>query len=879
MISDLEWLHRTKRTRLSNGMILLTHYLPTSEVAALHFCVNAGYFCETDDEVGLAHLLEHMYFKGSKCFPEPEGIGVRMKHLGGMINATTSYDQTNYFCEVPAENLADAMEIMSDALLAPNFPEDELRKECEVVIEEFNRKLDSPASFSQEKLIQLAYTQHRMKRWRIGTPEQLRSFTRENLFDYFQRYYNPSNVIVTITGKFDEEDVRSKVAGYFESVPGRVVKKDFGPAEPPQQQLRYAYHRSHATQSYLHFGLHAPGVMHPDGPALEFASFLLSTGRSARLHRFVVEQRRSASAVSCGTMAFEDIGMMIFTAITESNQIRNAARDIWTVVDDLLNNGVTSEELVKVKNKLRLHQMMQTEDALNLAELLSYYESYGGFEKLEEWYRTMQEITEDSLLQTVGKYLTPSRLSVLEFANEDLEAWEPDHYETHLLSGHTVPETALQPPMSITTGTAPGQAKTFTEPMIQERKVKFILHPDSHYPFLSAGMFFLGGRNEEDGSTAGLTHLLHRMAFKGTSHFTAEQIALRFDLLGNSPRFYCSRDFCGFVLESLPENFPEAWKLLIHCLQESVFPQKELDTEKGKMMSMIRRNLDDNFVRPIHLFQKAYFGNHPYSLPESGMEESVRSLGQQNLNSWKGRVWNLPRMIISVVGSFDSNVLVPVLEDELSSFAPSGNRPVFSTEDSFPQIREQSEQRSKKQTAFVLGFPALPSTEPDCVRFDVIQQILSGMGGRLFINLRSKKSLAYTVHAVNAAALQHGTFLTYIAGEASKEEEALAGMWNELDTLQKEPVSGEELDRARNGLIGGYTLGTQSASSRIFDYVQSYLNHRPLPFAPAYRKLVHSVTAEQLIEVARQTFHRENSTLGIVRGTTGESDNERLAKQ
>src|SRR5262249_41405428 len=144
----------TKRIVLANGLTVLTNPLPTSEVTALHFCVKAGYFCETDSEVGLAHLLEHMYFKGSRNFPQPGTIGIRMKGLGGMINATTAYDQTNYFCEVPAESLTPALDMMADAFESPNFPEDELKKECEVVIEEFNRKLDSPASYSQEKLIQ-----------------------------------------------------------------------------------------------------------------------------------------------------------------------------------------------------------------------------------------------------------------------------------------------------------------------------------------------------------------------------------------------------------------------------------------------------------------------------------------------------------------------------------------------------------------------------------------------------------------------------------------------------------------------------------------------------------------------------------------------------
>ena len=120
-----------------------------------------------------------------------------------------------------------------------------------------------------------------MKRWRIGTPQQLRSYTQESLFDYFSRYYMPKNMIVTVTGKFDEGQTLEKINQLFSAMPNRELIKDFGPTEPKQTQLRYAMHTAEATQSYLYFAFHTPGVMHDDQPALDFLTSLLSSGRSA----------------------------------------------------------------------------------------------------------------------------------------------------------------------------------------------------------------------------------------------------------------------------------------------------------------------------------------------------------------------------------------------------------------------------------------------------------------------------------------------------------------------------------------------------------------------------------------------------------------------
>ena len=861
----------TERFYFPNGLTLLLQPLENSEVAALHFCVKAGYFCETDSEVGLAHLLEHMYFKGSANFPEPGTLGVRMKALGGAINATTSYDQTNYFCEVPAESLMQSLDIMADAFTDPLFPEEELKKECEVVIEEFNRKLDNPAAYSQEQLIQLAYTTHRMKRWRIGTPEQLRSYTRDHLFDYFYRYYQPQNMVVTVAGKLDSSEVRKAVEEKLVRMKNRELSKDFGPEEPPQESIRYAMKRAEATQSYLHFGFHCPGVLHPDAPVLEFLAFLLSGGKSARLYRHVVEHKRSASSAGCYYLAYENVGLLMMTAVTENEKVRDAGVDGWTVLQDIRDNGVSEDELIKFKNKLRLHQAMQREDALGFAELLSYYEAYGSYEKLEEQLDRMQRITAEEISQVAAKYLKVENLSVMEYVNGDIPELSSEQFKNQLLKGFVVPETNLSPPFEVPAKEVQIQTKTVHEPIIRKgRGATYILQPDAHYPFIAAGVFFSGGRNEESETTAGITHLLHRCALKGTSKFSSEQLASRFDVLGNAPRFQCYRDFSGFLTEALPELFPAMWDLLIHCLVDSQFPETELQTEKGKVVSVIRRNLDDNFVRPIQLFQRGFFGKHPYGFPESGLESTIVSITNQQLHSWKERLWTSNRAIVTAVGSFDPDQLLDQLEGSMSLFPNSAENLLSVAPVKTPIHKMEVETRAKKQTAFVLGFPAPPASSTESPKYDTLQQILSGMGGRLFLNLRSKKALAYTVHATVLSALHSGAFLTYIAGEASKEEQSLEAMWQELEELKTKLVTPDELDNAKNALIGNYTLSTQSASSRVLDYLNSYLLGHPLPYAPAYRTAVQNVTADQLLQIARQTFLKSNSTIGIVRGKTME---------
>src|SRR4029079_5193931 len=251
----------------------------------------------------------------------------------------------------------------------------------------------------------------------------------------------------------------------------------------------------------------------------------------------------------------------------------------------------------KLKSKLRLHQAMQTEEALSLAELLSYYEAYGSYKKIQEQLERMEAITSEEVVAVARKYIRLENLSVMELVNKDVAAVSAPKYQAHLQQGFVTPETNLTPPFIVSLPEKNGSAIVSGPPVIRSGRATYILQPDPHYPFVAAGNFFRGGRFEETKNNAGITQLLYRSALKGTSRFTSEELSFRFDSLGNPPRFSCYRDFGGFMMETLPEYFPEMWSLLLHCLSDAQFPAPEVETEKGKTISSIRRNMDDNFVR------------------------------------------------------------------------------------------------------------------------------------------------------------------------------------------------------------------------------------------------------------------------------------------
>src|SRR6266850_8592559 len=191
---------------LKNGLTVIVREQQAVPLASITTYIKAGYFDENDRISGISHVIEHMFFKGTSKRPVGE-IARETQALGGYLNAYTYYDRTVYHTEVPSENMKRALEIQADALWNSTYDAGELKKEIEVVLQENNRKLDNPDAVTSEKLYATAFQEHRMRRWRIGTPEGLRALTRDDVVSYVTNHYQPSNIILTIVGKVDVEDM------------------------------------------------------------------------------------------------------------------------------------------------------------------------------------------------------------------------------------------------------------------------------------------------------------------------------------------------------------------------------------------------------------------------------------------------------------------------------------------------------------------------------------------------------------------------------------------------------------------------------------------------------------------------------------------------
>src|SRR3954469_4267313 len=227
-----------RRKVLPNGLTVLVRQDRSAPVVAIVTYVSAGYFDETDDVVGIAHVLEHMFFKGTPSRAVGE-IARQTKAAGGYLNAATIYDHTSYYAVLPASGFVQGLDVQFDAYANSLIDADELARELEVIIQEAKRKADNPPALATETLYELLHDRHRIRRWRIGREPGLRALTRDAMIRFYRNFYHPGNTVLVVVGDVDPDEAMREIEARHGTLAAGTPSRAPGPTEEGTAGFRY----------------------------------------------------------------------------------------------------------------------------------------------------------------------------------------------------------------------------------------------------------------------------------------------------------------------------------------------------------------------------------------------------------------------------------------------------------------------------------------------------------------------------------------------------------------------------------------------------------------------------------------------------------------
>jgi zinc protease len=798
--------------RLDNGLRVLLFPDQSTATITVNVTYLVGSVHESYGETGMAHLLEHMLFKGTPNHPD---ILSEIQDRGARFNGTTAWDRTNYFETFDAtdDNLEWALEFEADRMVNSNVAQADLDSEMTVVRNEFEASENNPIGVLFQNVMSAAYRWHGYGNTPIGSRSDIENVPIERLRAFYREHYQPDNAVLVVAGRIDEARTLELIAEHFGAIPrpDRLLEETYT-EEPVQDGEREVAVRRVGDIQILMAGYHSSDGTHEDFVPLQIAAGVLSDEPSGRLYRALVEEGLAAQ-VGTQELQMRDPGMIIFLALVRADGSIDRAREVMLeVIHGLAENPITAEEVQRVKNRAlsQLEQLMNDSQAVALQ--LSNWAAVGDWRMLFLDRDRVRAVTAEDAQRTALKYFKPSNRTIGMFLPEPV----PDRTEipdapdlAALLAGYTGDE-----------GRAQGEAFDPSPANIEARTtrrrlpggVKLVMLPkETRGDVVNAiirlnigNLESLTGRVEAGGLTA-------ELLMRGTESKTRQDIRDELDARQSRLSVGGGEDSVVAVMRSTREHLAAVIRLAIEVLREPAFPESELDVVRNQALAAIESQrsepqaiVGNAFTRH---YQQRYGRGDPRYAPT--FDEQIEMLSQirvEDLRAFHEDFFGASAAEVVVVGDFDAIEIEGLIADELDGWesplvyeeieTPAPDPPI-------PAVVERFETPDKENAFLMAGQTiAMSDTHDDYAAMLIGNYLLgTGPGSRLFDRVRGTEGLSYGIGSLfrAQAAVDGARFMVSAIAAPQNIAQVEASVRDEIATVLDEGYLGTELELAKQG--------------------------------------------------------------------------------
>ncbi len=854
---------RAKMHTLPNGLRVVVLEDHSAPVVALQTWVHFGSADEGPAIAGIAHVFEHMLFKGTERFPNGE-IAALIEGAGGSVNAWTSYDETVYHVTLSSRFWETGFDVLSDAVLYSLLDDTELAREKEVVLEELWRGKDNPDREISERLFELTYTTHPYRRPVIGSEETVTQIGRDDMLRIFRTWYVPNNMILVVVGDFDTTVLLQAVEDRFGVFPAPDLPVRPRPEEPPQTAPRVSAFTFQAEMARVKIAFPGLAAADPQVPALDLLSDLLGSGYNSVLYTELKRRRDLAYDVYAYSYTPQDRGMFMLGASCEPERVPDVVRALMQHVRDMPTLVLSEHELAAAKTRIVSHFVHARETCQGIADqlgrcALAYDDpNYG-----TRYINAIEALTIEDLRRAAAMCLDtqraniallmpdgvplPDRSTVLAWAAEEA-ATEPGMFDIHMSTDAVAQVSIVDLPGHQT----------------------LLVQTDRKAPLVSIRAVLDGGQRVEPVGKAGLARLLATVWDRGTAMRSASEIEHNLDRLGATFGAMSDRDTLQLSARYLRETFADGLEVFFDVWAQPTFPESEVVRERTDQLREMDSLKENRSAYAFQHFLATLYGSHPYRCLSLGSRDGLTTVSREDLLAFHHALVHSQKAVFTVVGDITVEEVLPLLRRYMPS-APSEARdasilhtPTFSEP---TEAVEHIIELDGQQTHIIWGFSTVTLRHPDRHALRMLDTILGGMGGRLFVELRDQKSLAYAVTTIDAYPVDPGFMTLYIGCSPDKETEALDEFRRVLRDVQQHGVTDEELTRAKTYLEGALDIGLQGTGQRTAVYGLGTLHLGKWNAFRDYLNAVQYVTSEDIQRVAQTYLNPDRGIRVIARAT------------
>lgn len=868
--------------RLDNGLRVLLFPDPSSAKTTVNITYLVGSRHEGYGETGMAHLLEHLMFKGSK---NHTNVPQELSEHGAQANGTTWYDRTNYYETFPSspENLDWALSLESDRMVNSFIAKKDLDSEMTVVRNEFERGENDPSSILEERVFSTAYLWHNYGKSTIGARSDIEQVPIHRLQAFYRYYYQPDNAVLVVAGRFDEAETLTRIVQKFGSIPKptRELQATYT-QEPTQDGEREVELRRTGDSKVAAVAFHIPAGTAPDFAAVDVLGEILADTPSGRLYKALVLPK-IATSVGGGAYQLRDPGLMLFSASARKDaDLDKVQKILLDTVSSFTKNPPTEEEVNRAKGALLKSAESTLRDSRRLALQISEWEAMGDWRMFFLYKQRVAAVTPADVAKaaeaylkvsnrTVGTFLpeeAPSRSEIAQVKNEDLAAALADlKLDKDVVAGEEFDAT-------------PSNIKARTTYSELAPGIKLALLPkDNRGETVVFDLTFRFNNVKDAQNQAGVAAFTGGMLMRGTQGKTREQIKDRLTELEASGSVSGDYESVSASFSTTREHLPEVLKLAAEIMKEPSFPSDELETMREGYLAALEEARSEPESRASLLLSQVL---DPYAKGDpraaTTLEEDTaeaKRIKLEELRAFHKKFYGAERGEIAVVGDFDPKEIEPLLKELFVGWKSAGNVPYERMVDRVKEgVKGQDLSVSipdKANAVYYASMPlALTDEHPDYAALRLGNYLLGGgfLNSRLATRVRQQEGLSYSISSsLTANALDPvGGFGVYAIAAPENVGKVKTAIVEEINRALKDGFTAEEVEAAKRGYLESLKV-SRSQDGNLVGLLSGYMFYdRDVEWLNAWDKKITALTPQQI--QAALAKHIDPSKLVVVTAGT-----------
>jgi zinc protease len=758
---------------LRNGAVVICKRVASPVAAVRGYALTGGVYEGPWLGGGLSHLLEHLVAGGSSERRTETENKKLLQAIGNDSNAYTTYDHTAFFVNTTTPHFEQAVDLVTGWMLGAQITYPEYTREYQVVQRELERDKGNPDYVFYQLCQENRYKVSPAKVPVIGYQEVIQGLSRDDVFSYYLKAYQPNNMIFAVAANLDPEQMLKVMKQYLsDAKPGRVFPHNIAEEPPVMGPRTVVATFLRLGQARLMLGFASVKTTDPEMYALDLLAEILGGGESAILQEDVRDSKQLVSVVGCGddTPAYA-YGTFAIEMQLDADKIGVATKAVLDDIESIKTNGVDQDRLDRAKAAIRIAHLKQMQTSQDVASTLATdYLTTGDAHFSDQYVDRVAAVTADQVREVAQKYLDRGRLITTAMLPREGASTDLPKAEDLLRQ-----EAVTRPSQIAEAGPAEVTRTVLDNGLVvlQKRITTTSL--------IDINMYALGGVTTEDATNNGIGNLTMATLPRGTATRSAPQIADFFDLTGGALETKCGNNTWYWNVTCTKDDFARTMEVYADVVNNPAFPKNEVDEMKSRTLAQIAGEDAAWNAQAFRYFKEQYFGpkNSPYRFQPIGTKENVSKLTADQLKDWYAqKVLNAPR-VIAIYGDIDNDTAVAMVK----RYFAAGNLPAIS-KDAAPAPVDQKEGASKPSVdvervtvqkteqevaAVMVGFDSNSVIgEPDEAGLTVAQCLTGGFGyptGYIFETLRGQ-GWSYEAASENVpgrSAKLPGVFFVYAA--------------------------------------------------------------------------------------------------------------------